>query len=189
MINPPTDNLYKFSAISGLILLIFGTYYPSQILMQAQKNQIELDSEIEKYKLKIEDNKIYINEGVLLAEEKLNYYKKLINDLKTLENNNKSKNIKYYSEKYLNKIRLTSEKTLKMVDSIKKVKSLKQLESSIKMVELKKGVELLKLENENVVRYFRYQIFSQLLGVFFIFFGFKKWYIIQMRLDKSSEVN
>jgi hypothetical protein len=47
MLNLPTDNLYKFLAISGLIITLFSFYYPFQKLHELQFLMIEIPSEAE----------------------------------------------------------------------------------------------------------------------------------------------
>ena len=47
---PPSDNLYKFTAIGGLILAVLSLYVPQQLLTQHTLSVIEIDSELEKVK-------------------------------------------------------------------------------------------------------------------------------------------
>jgi len=77
----PTDSLYKFSALTGIIVMIFSIYYPFSLITDARNNvtsynyedriaQIELDS-FEQFKKKLQniianDNKLEINPGNLL---------------------------------------------------------------------------------------------------------------------------
>ena len=41
----PTDNLYKFQALAGLFLIVFGTIYPSQKLSELQLRRAATETE------------------------------------------------------------------------------------------------------------------------------------------------
>ncbi len=43
----PTDNLYKFCAIAGLIILGFSVYYPSTLLSTITANSIDITTELD----------------------------------------------------------------------------------------------------------------------------------------------
>lgn len=45
---PPSDNLYKFTAIGGLILAVLSLYVPQQLSTQHRLSTIEVNSELEK---------------------------------------------------------------------------------------------------------------------------------------------
>lgn len=51
--NPPTDNLYKFFAISGLIIIIFCLVVPVWYLKEAQSRIMELQTEIDILKIEL----------------------------------------------------------------------------------------------------------------------------------------
>jgi len=46
MLQPPTDNLYKFMAIIGLMLWVGGTLYPWTKAYEVEKELIALEAEI-----------------------------------------------------------------------------------------------------------------------------------------------
>ena len=47
MLNPPTDNLYKFMAIIGLILWVGGALYPFTKAYEVEKELITLEAEFQ----------------------------------------------------------------------------------------------------------------------------------------------
>lgn len=54
MINPPTDSLYKFVAISGLVILIWGVSFPWKKSFDLRVDIAEIQSKIEKAQSKAE---------------------------------------------------------------------------------------------------------------------------------------
>jgi hypothetical protein len=54
MINPPTDNLYKFIAIFGLIITLFSVYYNENYVHELAHASINVNAEQESIKLEIE---------------------------------------------------------------------------------------------------------------------------------------
>jgi hypothetical protein len=46
IIQPPTDNLYKFMAIFGLILWVGGMFYPLTKAYELKRDQIELEAQV-----------------------------------------------------------------------------------------------------------------------------------------------
>ena len=73
MITPPTDNLYKFVSIFGLIIFLFSIYYPYQKAHDLTFNVYELESEVEyiKFKNKHLKGRVKIIEKRLEKEENL----------------------------------------------------------------------------------------------------------------------
>jgi hypothetical protein len=51
LIQPPTDNLYKFLAISGLLLIGFAVVFPFTKLMDLKRMTVELSGEVSKLKV------------------------------------------------------------------------------------------------------------------------------------------
>jgi hypothetical protein len=47
MFSPPTDNLYKFLAIFGLIIVMYSIYYPFQKLRELRFLAVETKTEME----------------------------------------------------------------------------------------------------------------------------------------------
>ncbi|MCG3146515.1 MAG: hypothetical protein HONDAALG_04661 [Gammaproteobacteria bacterium] len=52
-LNPPTDNLYKFIAIAGLLLMFFGLSAPSWYLITARSKITDLSIEVRTIELEI----------------------------------------------------------------------------------------------------------------------------------------
>ena len=51
----PTDNLYKFMALSGLVLLTLSAYYPAQRIAELQLKQVNTSTEIALAKLEADE--------------------------------------------------------------------------------------------------------------------------------------
>lgn len=49
MIQPPTDNLYKFMAIFGLILWVAGVLYPWSKAYELELELLEVEAQVEAY--------------------------------------------------------------------------------------------------------------------------------------------
>ena len=71
MLNLPTDNLYKFLAISGLVIAMFSVYYPFQKSHELQFLIVEQKAELElqKYQMGRYDEKFKLQEEQLSTEE------------------------------------------------------------------------------------------------------------------------
>ena len=77
MFQPPTDNLYKFIAISGLILLLGGGIFPYMKSIELTQELIEFSGEAKKLKLeadmtalKTEISKLQIKKTFKIAAHK-----------------------------------------------------------------------------------------------------------------------
>ena len=88
MTNIPTDNLYKFIAIFGLVILLTSVYYPFQMMQELSFKvyEIEAKAELMEYKNKYLEGRIkYItkrleNESDIEVQQKIydDYYKQEI---------------------------------------------------------------------------------------------------------------
>jgi hypothetical protein len=66
MIKPPTDSLYKFMAISGLLLLVFCLIYPEQRRFEVNIEKARIDGEL---KILISDNEVLKQDLELLMDD------------------------------------------------------------------------------------------------------------------------
>lgn len=167
---PPTDSIYKFAAISGLILIFVPSYFYMSRIFELEESSIAV-----KYNLEIHR----IEQEYLTYET--DYLKKFMDRVE--ENVNK------------NKERITEmgeQDVLDMEQDVEKINTLKE-----KIVELSKqqernqaGIErqvAIDANNlENLSRYNYLFAFGLALGFFFTFWGFWKWYQKEERAHSNN---
>ena len=68
----PTDNLYKFCAVSGLVLLLFGATFPVQELFETQNDIDQITTKVEIQRLQV----AYFKEDSQRANSDLNRLEK-----------------------------------------------------------------------------------------------------------------
>jgi len=143
MIQPPTDNLYKFMAIFGLVLFLAGTLYPAK---------------------KIEDISRRIgNMNHLISEELIIFKRQDLQDkLVRIEKGLKNKNVDSEKEQLLKGIQYFENRN-PSVD-----KALKEIETEI----------------EILIGYLVFGIFTTIMGIVLMIFGFRLWYT---RLQKYPD--
>lgn len=78
MLNLPTDNLYKLSALSGLIILFFSMYYPAAKILDISLEMADIEARIEFLKINRESNYLYIdsldvNKEIYLIGKQINH--------------------------------------------------------------------------------------------------------------------
>ena len=61
----PTDNLYKFCALSGLVMVILSVYTPMKNLYEIGLQEIEIDYRLKLISLKSDDTQIRAEEGLI----------------------------------------------------------------------------------------------------------------------------
>ena len=65
--NLPTDNLYKFVALAGLVMLFLSVLFPVRWLLEIQQKQADLGAEL----LTLEDEAKYFSDSIQKAESQL----------------------------------------------------------------------------------------------------------------------
>lgn len=148
MYQVPTDSLYKFCALSGLILIFFSFYYPLSISKDLNKNWLIL--QYEQSELNIELNNI--NNEINNLNETIRLYNKDVNNLNeifTLDIKKAdflSKTIDLEA-KEINDLNKTIDLNIKKVDSLKKTKNfkVKEIDNLNKTIDL----DIKKVNNLN----------------------------------------
>lgn len=156
----PTDSLYKFCAITGIITILFSIYLPYSIFIDTNKQLITMKYEATKLNLEVN----YTNEDIKEISENV---KEMDKELTILENKS---------------IKLTEIEIKRLKDFAKefniKNNSLKKLirEHEIKVEQLKATQE--KLETILNFSDFILKIgnFGRVLGFILSCFGFIMWY-------------
>lgn len=167
--NLPTDNLYKFCAIAGLVILGLSLYVPYQMLWQNIAAEIALRREIKE---------IYTEFDIIKKEKELDDL--LIRlDQSTFKNEERDKNVNVHKDK-------KSDETL----AIKKaIDNLRNEISEFKRVRLKQGeleynFDSLKKSMHRVDEILYYCKFLGIIGILLTYFGFRNWYLkIQVYQD------
>jgi hypothetical protein len=69
MIQPPTDKLYKFMAVAGIALVIFGITYPIDRYHDAELSRIDAIEKAQIYANSYEQYAAKVNEGIKLQNK------------------------------------------------------------------------------------------------------------------------
>lgn len=196
--NPPTDNLYKFCAISGLIILIFTSTFTSVYSNKLKDDIIDFEAMIEIQEL--ESN--YISKDLQNLENK---EQKIINILGSI--NYDSLDFKIYNDDFNKSLtRIKQDKNwrdylefrYKYIDEIiptkKKYNEYKSLLEEVNKKNKKLNLNFIEItRNKNKINE-KYLFLKRLRFLFFVlvtfgiilsYYGFKKWKNnVQSQLDE-----
>lgn len=169
---PPTDNLYKFISIFGLILAILGVFY-------IETKSLELNQEI--YNLEREKNVFNLEQTKI--ERKRNYLKDKIDDF------NRKADIKsnpIINDSIISWNRIISgskELTSESNDISTLIEGLQEVEIEIekKQVEINSNESIIQLKTNQDEKIFEIIDVLIPIGIILSFFGFVLWY------DKSQK--
>ena len=197
MPNLPTDNLYKLSAIFGLIGIFFSIYFTSTVLNKLTIDVFELKKQNELFEVKakfLREDETAINKKIDKIDEVLSLYKKtsiendsidlssLLYGLKTDKNLRDYYKFKYeYFNKYHLPFKLQNELNRLIELNIEKYRELELLN-----VEFVSNFDIvghrIKENKKYKIWIFILLIFSNLLFLF----GILMWYFkVQRHLDKK----
>ncbi|MGD0712531.1 MAG: hypothetical protein ABR968_15250 [Bacteroidales bacterium] len=203
--NLPTDNMYKFIGLSGLVLIIFSIYYPIKVADEFSTDIIKLKTALKKVDAKI---KIYKDDSTKWSSS-INLLNRESQDLlkDTAENGseyNLRTNYKIIMKKLGDIMLVPSKrdafdfwikyfykldpftKINKEIDSLKfKIEcDLNQL--SIDNIENGGNLELMEHKEKQYDLWRGIYWVGSILGLFLMFSGFYLWYFkVQMNLDKK----
>jgi len=158
----PTDNLYKFMALSGLAILIFSLVFPVIRMSEIKLKMVEL--EIQGEILKIEKNHIIFESNKTVEGQKWMVH---------LDREKLAKLSKKELDYYLNELILQGkdlDNDLKRMIEVKK-----------KFVELEGRIKLVEVLNKDLRFYLIFLMTGGLLGSFLCSFGFGLWYVLVQR--------
>lgn len=161
MMSPPTDNLYKFCAISGLIIFFFSFYYPFTKIQNIQLDTINLEKENEIFNIDNEYLQRKIDTMKIQIEAAIN---ENLDDLAYVQ--------KYPDHK--NKIEEIDE-------NIKNQRK--------KQIYINKNVSIIKKNFFWLDVYNTLGIFPPIVGVFIAIYGFAKWHKTQKMIDEKLKNN
>lgn len=203
--NLPTDNLYKFISLTGILFVVFFFVYPLTRIDRIRNKQISLDAELS-----------MLNASNEIFDAKLNSFGK---DVKTLEkkikdNYGKSDSLSKYENKprinlvellnnlhdkeYREYIKFTFDYEKKIIPEKFELELLKRMSDSIREIENKQKLTLVGIKSKNAqisenIKQENGWIWAEILGftlgLILIALGFKFWYNkVQIPLDEKLKL-
>lgn len=195
---PPTDNLYKFLAISGLLLIVLSfvpNYFNFQLWEQKYEYLKTLDiyvAELEKYNEDYGKFNTRLKELNQKYDESIESYKKHNELGSDIEKELKEKNFQkadelyksYLSDKKIIQDRQNNIKELKTnIENEKKEIDKKTIEIKVKKAEIDKTKNLIEHYNEEISRLRALSILIFVLGIIAAISGFFLWYYRIQKYD------
>ena len=180
----PTDNLYKFMALSGILIGLFFTSILGYLIFTIEIKYIEINKQKDlsnvTYKVNLENRKNekeYLDELENLIEEKKNYLKDRYNNQRTNEYYDDYRELIGEKREFIN---------LKYKEKLKN-------NDNTHILELKKQEDSNRIEE--LIKILKFSIFLSvicvigiIIGIFLAIKGFKLWQIkLQNYLDKNIE--
>lgn len=173
---PPTDNLYKFTAISGLLLIVFS-FVPNYFSFKLGEQIIDLRKRT---------NIIHIEKDYLsdtpthkLAENLNQRNEALKNTLSQIPKDEKSLR-ENYGEKYIeslnNEALQIKDKTLQVMQEVSQVEK-QQMELKIKLEELSSATTLAEYYEKSISDLRLLSYGTLITGVGLVILGFRWWYV------------
>lgn len=189
----PTDNLYKFLALTGLFLVVFNVFFTGDAVYEINERYLDHIDVIENESSLLKEATIESQAFVEALEEYEKAYRKAFIQLNTLD--------VAVKKAELNPNKTTVRYALLLRDSLTDVKnSLDSTSESLGLVRLKlqrkrariDSLSMLSARNkrrlENIEakhNYFRNLLFfGSLMGAIMMVYGFYKWIELQTRLDQ-----
>ena len=162
MPTPPTDNLYKFLALSGLAITIFFTHFTYKNQSQNDRTLLNLEKEQSIYEIK----KRSVQAEALTHKKLLDLLEKKVIETKSSKahDDDKIEVLKvYYNES----------KELRGKQELLKIKR-RELEESSAVIKRSINEYLLKLKETK--EFLQTAKYCSALGIIITIFGFKMWY-------------
>jgi len=200
--NLPTDNLYKFYAISGIVLILFTLTFETIVLTSLDEKSHKISeliniNEIEFNYLK-KDVESLENEMDLLKSETKDYSivqdssydknKSLDNKLDKLKTDSNYRDYQEFYYKYENKLIPEVEK-LNELNELRKLYVKNNREFDLKRVELESKNEELIDNLSQFNKFFYFGLFLLFQGFYLSFIGFRNWKTkVQDLLDRKLEI-
>ncbi len=152
----PTDNLYKFLAISGLFICIFSIVFPKTRTGEINQKTIELKTRTKVLGIEVDE---IVNDSVQLHED----LDRLKNDIGRLK---KTKNTATLDKK----LSEMEEKRIEIRHN--------DIRSIIKRIELEGQIDQIKALTEDLMSYNKYFKVGISLGIVLSYIGFFCWFFL-----------
>jgi len=200
--NLPTDNLYKFYAISGIVLILFTLTFETIVLSNLDEKSHRIKELIKRSELQTK----HLYEDVLSLEKETKILKKEVNDYSIEKDStfDRSKTLDKKLEKlksnsdYRDYLEFYYKHQADLIPEYEKLKEIMELsnkhiaknrEYEIKNAEIKSKNNELKENLKNFKLFFYFGIILMIQGFFLSVNGFRKWKLkVQDKLDKKLDL-
>lgn len=194
--NLPTDNLYKFIALSGIIILLLSITTPQIMLNKIADNIIEEETELRRWQLEIEflkEERQFVTDKMALVDSMRSKYNLNIDEQANISTQEFIDRL--YDQDYRNALQFFYNNREKIFPSWEIsneiIKQLNDLSDAYKQIRLKKfqidrNFEIIKKNKQKTITYWWLFIVGTIIGLIMSFFGFYFWYVrVQKYLDKK----
>lgn len=177
-INPPTDSLYKFCSIVGVIIFCLSWYLPQKMMDEFQEKMAKFNLSIKTDKADFEYQKYYIKDfklthGIGDNTNELVFNESEYSDL-TID-----KKAEYLRKRIVNvedKVKYSAEYNLLLLDSIRKV--------DINSANISFAAKEVERNSKNLDAIYFASVFGKILGLLLFVYGFLNWYYkVQIHQD------
>jgi len=192
MITPPTDNLYKFCAIVGIILVVFNSYYNLEMKIETGNELTKLIGEQKKLLIKSKNHEENLIEFKKILKNDLQNKSQLTEEvkhhIKLAEQNKLSKEELIEISSKIDKS-LNDKEFTKKIDSINKIIKKEGQALEFEKIEIETKHELISRQETRTEIYSTYMWFGIITGLILSVFGFVNWWKIQKEIDKQQIKN
>ena len=202
--NLPTDNLYKFMALSGLVLFIISTIYPTYYIDNLTSEVYETGTEIGLFKieLKMVDEKIKdVGHDVEQLRKRVDRYnldgdtaKPMIDIDKILQKIKNAEYRDYLKFKYTYQSDIFPEvRMAKEVDKKIKENDILRYDGEKRLYLIGRKNQLIEIKNKKIENMLWKWYFIQTIGGLLSIFGFWLWYfrvqrLLDIKLKKETSI-
>lgn len=170
ILRPPTDNLYKFLSLSGLLLFLFFVTYPTWLYVELNKQRVGLIRDLKILKYDAEEFQSAGKEAEIASKESQERAGRLADIVEKFE----KRQITYEEAmKALDDSKTASADTLQKIDVLKK--AINDWRKQDVEVEMKN--DLLEINEEHARRVRTVALFGILISLSMTVMGFSLWYI------------
>lgn len=167
---PPSDNLYKFTAIGGLILVVLSLFVPWKMNSELRITELNTDLELKKYDIEeksLDASMAEVENAIQNIYLDYPYLKDLDEFLKTgrIKNKEHKETLSLLMDRDLEKIRKKEEPIASMLKQ-QRILSAQTINNYEKGMFLSKQVETLKVIS----------LMTLLIGLIMTIIGFWNWY-------------
>lgn len=187
--NLPTDNLYKFCALSGLGLIIFNSYYNFEMLSKSGQDMILFNGELKKHQYELILQEAKAKELYKELKQTIKFREAYIKKQKSLVSAYK-KNILSKSEIQDLNISIEKDENVwvengKFIDSLQKKFNSEQESLKLKTIDIDTKSKQIDYENNKNNYYTIFLFLGSIIGVYLTKYGFINWIKIQKILDEN----
>ncbi len=185
----PTDNLYKFMAFFGLVLIIIA-FIPGYFLHRVQMDIIKVEGKIKKYNFvsdRIDEDLNHMDNQIEKFEKLHDSFEVTMDKVLSQDHNANDQNVKDQNTKDLIESRTTSRVLTAISDDLSEKLPMvydKLWNNTILKISNETENNILKYQLRMIVILFCISIALGISGIIVSIYGFKKWY---SRLQKYQD--